>query len=229
MSTAARCAPPIVKVGTPRARSGASRDGERWGEMGRDGERWGGREGRAAEGEERRLERRVGDLPRAHDDRVDGEHVPARKKKSVRRGAHDYTAGGVCPSMMSVRVCACAGQTLLSSARGFPRGPKTDRRRRRRRRSPSHCTAVNPPNPPSPTPRYPNPPSPTPRTHTPIGCAQHQCSERCGWTRGMRRRPWLQRKPVVTAERSVASRAPVGVQAGARTRLLGARAALCRP
>uniref|UniRef100_A0A7S3WAX8 Uncharacterized protein n=1 Tax=Emiliania huxleyi TaxID=2903 RepID=A0A7S3WAX8_EMIHU len=28
------------------------------------------------------------------------------------------------------RVCARVGQTLLSSARGFPRGPKTDRRRR---------------------------------------------------------------------------------------------------
>ena len=28
---------------------------------------------------------------------------------------------GVCPSMASVRVCACVGQTLLSYARGFPR------------------------------------------------------------------------------------------------------------
>ena len=26
---------------------------------------------------------------------------------------------------MYVRVCACVGQTLLSYARGFPRGPKT--------------------------------------------------------------------------------------------------------
>jgi len=32
------------------------------------------------------------------------------------------------PSMMYVRVCACAGETLLSYARGFPRGPKTYRR-----------------------------------------------------------------------------------------------------
>ena len=32
---------------------------------------------------------------------------------------------GVCPSMMYVRVCVCVGQTLLSYARGFPRGPKT--------------------------------------------------------------------------------------------------------
>ena len=31
---------------------------------------------------------------------------------------------------MYVRVCACVGQTLLSYARGFPRGPKTYRRRR---------------------------------------------------------------------------------------------------
>ena len=31
--------------------------------------------------------------------------------------------------MMYVRVCACVGQTLLSYARGFPRGPKTYRRR----------------------------------------------------------------------------------------------------
>ena len=32
---------------------------------------------------------------------------------------------GGCPSMMYVRVCACVGQTLLSYAQGFPRGPKT--------------------------------------------------------------------------------------------------------
>ena len=32
---------------------------------------------------------------------------------------------GVCPSMMYVRVSVCVGQTLLSYARGFPRGPKT--------------------------------------------------------------------------------------------------------
>ena len=30
---------------------------------------------------------------------------------------------------MYVRVCVCVGQTLLSYARGFPRGPKTYRRR----------------------------------------------------------------------------------------------------
>ena len=29
---------------------------------------------------------------------------------------------------MYVRVCVCVGQTLLSYARGFPRGPKTYRR-----------------------------------------------------------------------------------------------------
>ena len=33
---------------------------------------------------------------------------------------------------MYVRVCVCVGQTLLSYARGFPRGPKTYRRRTRK-------------------------------------------------------------------------------------------------
>ena len=35
---------------------------------------------------------------------------------------------------MYVRVCACVGQTLLSYARGFPRGPKTYRRRIKERK-----------------------------------------------------------------------------------------------
>ena len=35
------------------------------------------------------------------------------------------------PSMMYVRVCACVGQTLLSYARGFPRGPKSPKKKKK--------------------------------------------------------------------------------------------------
>ena len=43
---------------------------------------------------------------------------------------------------MYVRVCVCVGQTLLSYARGFPRGPKTYRRLRLRTATRGQATEI---------------------------------------------------------------------------------------